>query len=484
MSITGALSNALSGLNAVSRAAEVTSANLANALTEGYGARSLALSSQTLSASGGVRVDGIVRNVDQALVGQRREAEARNAGSESRLSHLQALESLIGTPDESASLAAKLADFEAQLITAASQPESTLRLEQVARAASDVAGTLNEISGGLQEMRSTADRKINSMVESLNGLLSEVETLNRSIISARSRGQSTAGFEDARQTVIDDISVLVPVRQMPRDHGSVALVSEGGAVLIDGSARQLEFQPTLFVDVHHEISNGVLSGLSLDNGQEVWAEGRTLLAGGALAAEFAIRDESAPEAQKILDGIAREIVERFQNGGADPTLAPGDPGLFTDMGSSFAAADEAGLAARITLNALVDPNENGEVWRLRDGLGASGSGISGDASLLLSLGAKASADQTPLSAALVGQGGSLYDLATQFVSTIGSDRLVAENSHVFHSGQLEELRALEMADGVDSDREMQNLLLIEQGYAANARVIETIDELMETLLRL
>jgi flagellar hook-associated protein 1 FlgK len=61
---------------------------------------------------------------------------------------------------------------------------------------------------------------------------------------------------------------------------------------------------------------------------------------------------------------------------------------------------------------------------------------------------------------------------------------VAENSHVFHSGQLEELRALEMTDGVDSDREMQNLLLIEQGYAANARVIETIDELMETLLRL
>ena len=118
------------------------------------------------------------------------------------------------------------------------------------------------------------------------------------------------------------------------------------------------------------------------------------------------------------------------------------------------------------------------------GLGASGSGISGDASLLLSLGAKASADQTPLSAALVGQGGSLYDLATQFVSAIGSDRLVAENSYVFHSGQLEELRALEMADGVDSDREMQNLLLIEQGYAANARVIETIDELMETLLRL
>ena len=43
MSISSALSNALSGLNAVSRAADVVSSNVANAMTEGYGKREIEL---------------------------------------------------------------------------------------------------------------------------------------------------------------------------------------------------------------------------------------------------------------------------------------------------------------------------------------------------------------------------------------------------------------------------------------------------------
>ncbi|MBR9841754.1 MAG: flagellar hook-associated protein FlgK [Rhodobacteraceae bacterium] len=484
MSITGALSNALSGLNAVSRAAEVTSANLANALTEGYGARSLSLSSQTVSGSGGVKVNGISRDVDQALLAQRREAAAQNAGSESRTAHLEALEGLIGTPDESASLAGRIAEFEATLITAASQPESTLRLEQVARAAGDVTQSFKDISSGIQEMRGEADSTINSMVERMNDLLTEVENLNVSIISAKSRGQSTAGYEDARQQMIDEISVMVPVRQMPRDHGAVALVSEGGAILLDGSAQELVFEPTRFVGVYQDMENGALSGITLGNGQEVWSSARQMLSGGALAAEFAIRDESTANAQAQLDGLARDLVERFQDSGVDPTLASGAPGLFTDAGAAFDASDETGLAARISLNALIDPDAGGEVWRLRDGLGAASVGTTGDGTLLQSLGAALAANLVPSSAALSGRGGSLHDLATQVVSAVSADRLASEQTLSFHVGQLEELQAQELANGVDSDRELQNLLLIEQSYAANARVIETIDEMMTTLMRL
>jgi len=43
MSITSALSNALSGLTVASRGAQVVSSNVANALTDGYGVRELSL---------------------------------------------------------------------------------------------------------------------------------------------------------------------------------------------------------------------------------------------------------------------------------------------------------------------------------------------------------------------------------------------------------------------------------------------------------
>ena len=44
------------------------------------------------------------------------------------------------------------------------------------------------------------------------------------------------------------------------------------------------------------------------------------------------------------------------------------------------------------------------------------------------------------------------------------------------------LKELELSAGVDTDAELQELLRIEQHYAANARVITTVDELMQTLL--
>ena len=46
------------------------------------------------------------------------------------------------------------------------------------------------------------------------------------------------------------------------------------------------------------------------------------------------------------------------------------------------------------------------------------------------------------------------------------------------------MKESELAGGVDTDQELQKLLLIEQAYAANARVIQTADELIQLLIRL
>jgi flagellar hook-associated protein 1 len=41
-----------------------------------------------------------------------------------------------------------------------------------------------------------------------------------------------------------------------------------------------------------------------------------------------------------------------------------------------------------------------------------------------------------------------------------------------------------MANGVDTDQEMQKLLIIEQAYSANAKVVQTMDELIQILMGL
>ncbi|NVK62657.1 MAG: flagellar hook-associated protein FlgK, partial [Rhodobacteraceae bacterium] len=65
MSLSGALSNALSGLTANSSAASLVASNIANATTESYGRRTLETSSRTVGV-GGVQIDGVNRRIDTA----------------------------------------------------------------------------------------------------------------------------------------------------------------------------------------------------------------------------------------------------------------------------------------------------------------------------------------------------------------------------------------------------------------------------------
>ena len=82
MSISGALANALSGLNAASRSASIVSDNLANALTDGFGRREIELSSRSNGAGGGVEIAAITRIMDRTVLTDHRAASADLAGED------------------------------------------------------------------------------------------------------------------------------------------------------------------------------------------------------------------------------------------------------------------------------------------------------------------------------------------------------------------------------------------------------------------
>ena len=53
---------------------------------------------------------------------------------------------------------------------------------------------------------------------------------------------------------------------------------------------------------------------------------------------------------------------------------------------------------------------------------------------------------------------------------------------MIRNGQADTIWSRLAADGVDSDAEMQRLLQYEQAYAANARVIQAIQTMMDQIL--
>ena len=459
----------------------MVSSNIANASTPGFGRRSLELAP---SPFGGVRVSSIVRHSDPGLLASRRQADSGQAHSQTLATYHGAVEGLVGTATDAGSLSARLADFESDLVAAASLPGSDARLDQVARSAELLAGAINDAADGLSALRTKADNAIGEQVQRVNALLGQVKDLNVAIArQGGPRGDANA-LIDQRQVLIDELNQIIPVNVMARDHGHVALYTEGGAALLDGVVAELSFDPARDVLSHMTVDNGLLSGLEI-NGEPVPTSGpASVLGTGAMAANFQIRDAEALEAQADLDALARDLVERFQSATTDPTLGPGDAGLFTDNGAAFDPSLEAGLAGRLSVNALVSSAGAGETWRLRDGLGASLPGDTGDARQLNRLSDALSTKRVPASGGFSTGSMTAGDIAAAVMSRAGLNRINAEQAQGFASARQTELQRLELAQGVDTDAELQTLMVVEQAYAANARVIQAIDEMLDSLMRL
>jgi flagellar hook-associated protein 1 FlgK len=444
------------------------------------------LASRVVGGTGhGVDVIGISRNIDLHLLNDRRSAQAATAGSDTRAEFLNALEDLIGASDAPGSLSDRIASFDAALIAATSRPESAARLSAVADAASALAGGLNAASDAIQIRRQNADAAIAAAVQTLNDSLKEVERLNTAITAHSGPGNDVSALLDQRAQAIDRISTILPVREIPREDGRVALMTTTGTLLIDGPAASFGFRRTPTIIAETTLASGALSGLTL-NGRPAATDGAmSVLGDGELAALFDVRDQLAVSGQAGLDAFARDLVERFSDPALDPTLATGSPGIFTDAGLASRPAFESGLSGRIALNAAVDPDQGGSVTRLRDGLGATTPGPTGDARLLNALSTRLNADIATVSTGLPSGVRNVAELASDLISIIATDRLSIESGQSFAAARLTTLQDLESREsGVDVDTEMQSLLVIEKSYAANAKVLQTLDAMLNTLMEI
>ena len=486
MSVSTALSNALSGLDANARRAEVVSDNVANALVDGYAGRDVRLA--TRGVSGGVEVVGLARRGDPQARSRLRLAEADVAGSDALAAARERLSAAVGGPDDPGSLAARATAFEVALSRLVDTPESAALQADTAAEAAATARAFNAASTEVVALRGEADAAIDRLTGEANKALLAVERLNAEIRRAEVQGGVAArelpALQDDRDGWIDRLAEIVPIRTARRDFGEIAIYAPGGAVLLEGRAQTFGFSRASALDPASSVGAGGLSAVTL-GGSVIDAGSTGPLAGGELSAQVAVRDEIGPEMQTRLDAIAADLMQRFEAPGLDATRAPGSPGLFTDAGAVYDPADVVGLSARLALSAEVDPAVGGEPRRLRDGLGAAAPGPAGDPTLARALLDTLTADRpAPPGSGLSRDGGAagfaggLSGLAAEAAGRAEADAALARGRRV----GLAEAEAV--ARGVDVDAELADLLVVEQAYAANARVVSVADDLLRTLLEI
>lgn len=488
MTLTIALATAVSGLRANTAQTELISNNVSNAVTPGYVRRELALSPVSLGGEGaGVRIDGVQRLANPGLAESTRLAEASAGEKETAADALRRLADAAGDPGEGGALAAAADAFEAALAAAADTPESGQILSVAVNKAVDYTAAINRIAAEAMALRTETDASIAKQAATINDTLTKVQSLNAEIKARVAAGADASSLEDQRDKLIRDISAIIPVKVVRREFDEVALFTRNGQQLLDGKVFELGFSPTNVVTPDLTFAGGALSGLTV-NGNPVRigeGDGRGFMDGGSLAAAFELRDRTIPEITAGLDDLAADLIERVQGLAADPTLAPGAAGLFTDDGAAFAPANLTGLSLRIAVSAAVDPAAGGAVFRLRDGVGAATPGESGTSAVLRGLlDAVREPVDSPAGSLLTGRRGAA-GFAADFSSTVLSRAASDETEAAFRRGKADEFGDAELAvTGVDTDQELAKLIVVEQAFAANARVVQVVDELLEILTSL
>ena len=481
MTLTSALNSAMTGLTAASKQTAVVSDNVANALTPGYRRRAVELSTNAYSS--GVQVGAVTRTLDPAIQKSVRAAEATYSGATVTADFHKRMSDLIGSVKDDFSLAQRLTDVESALIEATSLPHSDARLNDLSMQAEELVVSINAAADGLSDLRNSSEESIAHLVRDLQANLQAVDNINDEILAAKIGGLDTAPLEDQRDNLVDAINKVIPVQIHNRDNQSIALYTSNGVKLLDGSPAEINFDETAIVTPFMTIDNGMLSGLEID-GRTIDTTLNGALGGGEMAAHFHVRDVAAVQAQQDLDVFAGNLIERFQSATVAPTITAGQTGLFTDNNSAYDPANQTSISKRIQLNTSVSLSGDGETWRLRDGMHASGIGDKGDTTILNAYGDALSDPQTVSSNGIGSGAYSAYDIVSNILTHHTQETTWGENERAYASTIFQEMQKRELEMGVDTDAELQTLIVLERIYGANARMLRAIDEMLDQLMRI
>jgi len=273
MSLTIALQNATSGLQAAQAGLRAVSDNIANVNTPGYVRKTVTQEQQVVGGAGaGVDVTGVKRITDQYL-----QSASMTAGSESSRydvysQFLDNAQSLFGDPSGAGYFFNMPDDISAAFAAAANDPSSTLLRSQAVNSVNSFLGEADRINTQITALGTTVDSQIVGDVTQVNNLLSQIDKLNTDISRAKITGGDSSGSENIQDQLLNQLTGLMNVKISARDQGGVTVRSTEGVLLAGDGASTLTYNhsattPGYISVVTPGASTGAPQSITIESGE-------------------------------------------------------------------------------------------------------------------------------------------------------------------------------------------------------------------------
>jgi len=312
------LGNALSGMHGSQAGLDVLSRNVANSGTPGYHRQSVSSIQGEGSNSTYARTGQVQRAFVQSLQTQYNDSLTSSAASSVRADFLSRLETYLGMPGDANSLDTQYGNFENALQALTTSPDDYTARAEVIATAESLAGSLNSLTGAVQDLRRETESEITENVERFNRNVTSLREINLKLADQSITEGSRAALLDERDRLVGDISGIVDVRATYRADDTVALMTKSGLGLLDVETSRMSFESAGSLSATSQFSvdgDGGVGKLTLRTpaGSTIDLVQQGVLQSGSLGALVKLRDETLPEMQGQLDEIAAGLAQSLSS---------------------------------------------------------------------------------------------------------------------------------------------------------------------------
>lgn len=418
----------------------MTSNNMSNMQTEGYTRQKVDTTSAPMSGGSvrvgnGVFTSGIQREFESGLNDQMNQSFSKQASYQSLHDGISTLNEVFGSSD--VSLDKHINQFFSAAADVAQDPSSQPARQTLLGNAESLVNQFHSMSSQLENIEKNTDASINSNVDRINDYAKRIGSLNEEITKTRAQsGAEPSDLMDTRDQAVTELSRLTGVNVTAQNGDQYNVTMSDGTSLVAG-----------------------------DEAFSISADNASNFKGGALGGLVEFRQGTLGEMRGNLDSLAYTVAtetNRVQTQGFDLNGQQGNA-LFS------VPANESGSASRVSV-AIKDPRE----------IAAASESDSGKKD---NRNALAIADLKNQRFDVAGSQSTFSEAYSRTVSRVGTAENDASARLKAQSNVSDALKQKQQSvSGVNLDEEVANMQQQQAFYKANARIIQTANTMMDTLL--
>ena len=401
--------------------------------------------------------------------------------------HYQSVSQLIGFDADEPYILTRTNAFIESWRNLQARPESAAAQEEVRSTALALTEEVQSLSNGLHGIREELNGVIREEVNTANNLIQQIAALNVDISEGRTIGTDTSSAEAVRNGAIRTLSEIVNVRATEDAQGRVSVYTGGGQPLVGGASTSLiTYESGPFGDAEIRVGGSLVAA----------ADGRAdFLSPGRLRAHFNFvrgTDASAVQTDKnvgvlaklenALDAIAEAWVDTETEGSFARTyagVAAGETTPDSQLNNAFFTLTE-GVPSRLGFTLRSDVLEGTR------GIDSAALFVEGDGNLITVLESQSrsfNAQQLDLPAYWQQNNRDYSGIVRGIFAQVASGINAAQSNAITETHRLSLIeQELANATGINIDEELAQLTVLQNSYAANARVFQVAQELIAELL--